>query len=64
MRAVYRTMIKRCPDCNMSLRAYRGHARHVISAEYGSYIAVHKIKRCKSCGRLFRSEALVTIIEP
>lgn len=64
MRAVFRTTIEKCPDCNGHLRAYRSDARHIISAQYGSFTAIHRIRRCRKCGRIFRSEALERLIEP
>ena len=64
MRIVYSTHLERCPDCNRKLEAYRTRTRHVISIEYGSFEAVHRIRKCGECGSVFRSEKLDELIGP
>lgn len=64
MNIVYRTMMERCPDCNKHLRAYKTETRHIISVEYGSFTAIHRLRKCKKCQRIFRSESLDRLIEP
>ena len=64
MRIVYRTHLVRCPDCDSKLKAYRTRTRRVISVEYGLFEAVHRIRKCGKCNRLFRSDALDDLIGP
>ena len=64
MRIVYGTILKRFPDCNKALKAYRTEIRHIISIDNGIFTAVHRIRRCRKCMKLFRSEALDRMIEP
>ena len=64
MRIAFRTVMKRCPDCNKTLKTYRTEIRHIISIEHGIFTAVHCIRRCRKCMKLFRSEALDRMIEP
>ena len=64
MRIVFRTILKRCPDCNKALKAHITEIRHIISLEHGIFTAVHRIRRCRKCMKLFRSEALDRMIEP
>ena len=64
MRITFRTVLKRCPDCNKTLKAHRTETRHIISLDSGIFTAVHHIRRCRKCNKLFRSEALDRMIEP
>ena len=63
MRIIFKTVLKECPDCNKTLKAYRTEIRHVISAD-NIFTAVHRIEKCRKCTKLFRSEALDKMIEP
>ena len=58
MRISFRTAMKRCPDCNKTLKTYRTEIRHIISLEHGIFTAAHLIRRCGKCMNLFRSKAL------
>ena len=53
MRIVYGTILKRCPDCNKILKAYRTEIRHIVSIDNGIFTAVHRIRRCRKCMKLF-----------
>ena len=64
MRIVFRTENNRCPDCNKTLKAHRTETRHIISIDNGIFTAVHRIRKCRKCGKLFRSESLDKMIEP
>ena len=64
MRIVFRTEKKRCPDCNKTLKSHRTETRHIISIDNGIFTAVHRIRKCSKCGKLFRSESLDKMIEP
>ena len=64
MRIVFRTDKKRCPDCNKTLKSHRTETRHIISIDNGIFTAVHRIRKCSKCGKLFRSESLDKMIEP
>ena len=64
MRIVFRTEKKECPDCNKILKSHRTETRHIISIDNGIFTAVHRIRKCRKCGKLFRSESLDRMIEP
>lgn len=64
MRIAFRTVMKRCPDCNKTLKTYRTEIRHLISLVHGIFSAVHCIGRCRKCMKLFKSEAPDRMIEP
>ena len=64
MRIVFQTKLWRCPDCNKTLKAHITEIRQIISIDNGIFTAVHRIRRCRKCMKIFRSEALDRIIEP
>jgi hypothetical protein len=64
MKIVFRTILRRCPDCNKTLKAHITETRHIISIDNGIFTAMHRIRRCRKCNKIFRSEALDRIIEP
>ena len=64
MRIVYKTDLGRCPDCHKKLKAYKTEERHIISIDLGSFMAVHRLMRCRKCRRIFRTDKLDNMIKP
>ena len=62
MRLIFKTEIKKCPDCNIALRAYRTYTRHIRSIKYGHFEAVHRLMLCRRCRKLFKSEVLGNLV--
>ena len=60
---VFKTMVKVCPLCRSSLYTYKTERRTVKSVN-GSFVAVHKIMKCRNHETRFKSELLHSIIEP
>ncbi len=60
---VFKTMVKVCPLCRSGLHTYKTERRTVKSVN-GSFVAVHKIMKCRNHETRFKSELLHSIIEP
>ncbi|MGC8699125.1 MAG: hypothetical protein ACP5RE_02995 [Candidatus Acidifodinimicrobium sp.] len=52
-----------CPECGRRLVVYKTATRRVRTIG-GEFIAVHRMMTCRFHGKIFRSEALDSIVSP